>query len=178
MVRVVGAGIGVTPFASIMRSIEMQMRAKDGRSGTGEPTETHFFWICRSQVEFDSFKNLLTGIQKETSFKKLFHFHLYISGELNLTEDKVQDEMKSYSKWAQMWSGRPKWDRIFKEVKAGAEKRLGTTLPTGEPRRREIGVFLCGPSAIGKQLKKAARKHSTPQREAGGTLFSFHMELF
>ena len=209
----VGAGIGVTPFASIMRSIQMQMRAKDGASGATEPTETHFFWICRSQDEFDSFKPLLLSIRAERKFEqpvnilqntfsdrthcmaqlrpassfllsalrflhRYFHFNLYISGELNLTDPKMQAEMKAYSQWTQLFTGRPKWDRIFKEAKGGAEKRLGKTLPSGEPRRREIGVFLCGPPAIGKQLKKESRKQSSPQREEGGTFFSFHMEHF
>ena len=182
----VGAGIGVTPFASIMRSIALQMTLAKGLKRGGDQhvvlPDVHFFWICRSQVEFDSFKGLLKDdIRSQAKIRDQFHFNLYVSGELNLTDSGVQREMKEYSQWTQLYTGRPRWDRIFKEVSASCKQRLGTTTPTGEPLRRDIGVFLCGPSAIGKQLKKASRAHSDKVRESdqgGGTFFKFHMEHF
>lgn len=48
-VLLVGAGIGVTPFVSILKSMNLS------------PTTglvIHFYWICRDQAEFDSFKTV------------------------------------------------------------------------------------------------------------------------
>ena len=135
--------------------------------GADAPTEVHFFWICRSREEFDSFKTLLKDdIRSHSSIAKHFHFNLYVSGELNLTDPAFLQETRAYSEWTQLYTGRPRWDRIFKEVKAESDAAGGG----------EVGVFLCGPGAIGKQLKESARKHT--DKASPGTSFSFHMEHF
>ena len=68
----VGAGIGVTPFASIMKSIKLQyalaraqvqgMRNGDRRAapaGGLQPPMVYFYWVCRDMQEFNSFKGLM-----------------------------------------------------------------------------------------------------------------------
>lgn len=236
----VGAGIGVTPFASIMRSLALRARNwemlrsrggafsgsmgggdDDGKAAaaeaTGPPqawqgavtntprrrtyffndkgktawsapgsnkraastsapdcfadgsnTTVHFFWICRSREEFDSFKTLLKDdIRSQSELAKYFHFNLYVSGELNLTDPDFLNETRAYSSWTQLYTGRPRWDRIFREVKA---ESAAAASPSSS---NEVGVFLCGPGAIGKTLKEASRKHSDSTAQ-----FSFHMEHF
>lgn len=59
----VGAGIGVTPFASILKSIWYRMS-----SASAEKTrlrKVYFFWICRDFGSLEWFKSLLMAIEAQ-----------------------------------------------------------------------------------------------------------------
>jgi len=233
-VILVGAGIGVTPFASIMRSIAIKERAKKadrarrGKEGKRERgnttwmetvndagekyfythnssetkngqktswtlpesariaeeekcTKVHFFWLCRNKTDFDSFKFLLEDdIRSESDLAKNFKTTLYISGELELTNSKILEEMKKYEEWCEVRTGRPKWNRIFKEV-AGEVRDNFSFVPHGG--HRDVGVFLCGPPAIGKALRKMCDKYSPQTRvealtNTDSVPFHYHTEHF
>ena len=88
---VVGAGIGVTPFASILRSVQLRSKQREtimtvarpsswrsamGNQGQDDPRaglqrlvedlvvvpkKIYFYWICRGQEEFDWFCHLLAA---------------------------------------------------------------------------------------------------------------------
>ena len=169
----VGAGIGVTPFASIMRSMVLRRKQQRAVSNGGAPLpKTHFFWLCRSRFEFDAFKDLMRNeISNSSDMARSFEFHLYMSGETNISDSKFQTELKDYGRWAQLFTGRPKWARIFQEIR---QENLG----------KEIGVFLCGPPPIAADLKKCSAKYSddrVAKRKEGlddGTYFIFHQENF
>ena len=204
----VGAGIGVTPFVSIMRSLVLQHKYKqalvqeerrnrrsntqggydDGAAGrsVGDDLQVHFFWCCRNRQEFNSFKGLLKDdIRSNSSLAEKFVFNLYMSGEVEVTSGDVQKELDEYAKWTKLFTGRPNWNRIFKGIR--------NTAKPGE----HVGVFMCGPAAIASQLKSASRKHSD-KRSAGfshmvkrtqgkavkatdpesGVYFDFHKENF
>ena len=55
----VGAGIGVTPFASILKHI--WYRQRKGRLGALRRVE--FFWICRDAPSFGWFQSLLSEVE-------------------------------------------------------------------------------------------------------------------
>jgi NADPH oxidase len=154
-VILVGAGIGVTPFISILKSISM----KNNHEGS---ISIYFYWICRDQSEFDSFKDFFQEIIEIKNFPGKVELNMYVTGELNLKDIKSAE----YNQF----SGRPNWNRIFKEK---AVKHKG----------EEIGVFLCGPDAIAAQLEVACKAHSTKRSKmvakgAVRTLFKFHKENF
>ena len=183
-VILVGAGIGVTPFASIMRSIVLKHKYKQAlRSGgrsdpdaAPEDLRVHFFWACRDRREFDSFKGLLKDdIRSESALKDNFFFNLYMSGETEVTDKKVQQSLDEYARWTKLFTGRPNWNRIFKAIRKDAKP--------GE----HVGVFMCGPPAIAKQLRDASRRHSDKIRSGiikrhregvkDGIFFDFHKEV-
>jgi NADPH oxidase 2 len=59
----VGAGIGVTPFASILKSIWYRMS-----NATAHQTrlkKVYFFWVCRDFGSLEWFKSLLTAIEAQ-----------------------------------------------------------------------------------------------------------------
>ena len=259
----VGAGIGVTPFASIMRTLALQSRrilndkelyeepaATRGNHKVWHPAHTasgriyfengkesawelpkgavvspakqedvlpmvHFYWICRSRQEFTTFVGLMQDqIRHQSGLAKYFKFHLFISvsfdesrkelfwifevciplvlslflpqyyrclhqhvqGELELTKDGLESEIKEYAKWSQVYTGRPRWARIFKEVKKDVE---GRNL-TGSDKN--VGVFLCGPPAIGHQLNATCRSFNPHVKrgklEKADVEFTFHTEHF
>jgi len=63
-VLLVGAGIGVTPFASVLKSIWYRMSHSTTRS-TGRVQKVYFFWICRDFGSLEWFQSLLSAIEQE-----------------------------------------------------------------------------------------------------------------
>jgi hypothetical protein len=59
----VGAGIGVTPFASILKSIWYRMNYP-GEKRT-RLRKVYFFWICRDFGSFEWFRSLLLAIEAQ-----------------------------------------------------------------------------------------------------------------
>lgn len=58
----VGAGIGVTPFASILKSIWYRMNYPKGKTRL---RKVYFFWICRDFGSFEWFRSLLLAIEAQ-----------------------------------------------------------------------------------------------------------------
>ena len=81
-----------------------------GRSGgrsdpdaAPEDLRVHFFWACRDRREFDSFKGLLKDdIRSESALKDNFFFNLYMSGETEVTDKKVQQSLDEYARAMRM----------------------------------------------------------------------------
>ena len=57
--------------------------------------------------------------------------------------------------------GRPRWDRIFEQIK------------TDSSNSKHIGVFTCGPKPLTRELKSLCNSHSK-----SGIKFKFHKENF
>lgn len=58
----VGAGIGVTPFASILKSVWYRMNYPQTRTRL---RKVYFFWICRDFGSFEWFRSLLSAIEAQ-----------------------------------------------------------------------------------------------------------------
>ena len=55
----IGAGIGVTPFASILKHIWYRQR----RNNVGSLKRVEFFWVCRDTPSFGWFQSLLQEVE-------------------------------------------------------------------------------------------------------------------
>ncbi|KAK3288761.1 hypothetical protein CYMTET_3778 [Cymbomonas tetramitiformis] len=170
----VGAGIGVTPFASIIKSIRLRSghsslrpNSPGGLPALSGPKHIYLYWVCRDNQEFKWFSPLLTEAQavgsrgKGESGGPVFEINTYMTGELSLDAFAQDAELPGAGgqKWpGKKWAGRPNWRRIFKEM---SEKHANKT----------IGVFLCGPGA--KELGQQCKANSK-----GGVTFDFHKENF
>lgn len=56
----VGAGIGVTPFASILKSVWYRMNYPKEKTRL---RKVYFFWVCRDFGSFEWFRSLLSAIE-------------------------------------------------------------------------------------------------------------------
>jgi hypothetical protein len=194
VVVLVGAGIGVTPFASILRSILMRKPATieltGGGMGRGQPQfkviarmkaaaqrqqpdgaedsvqtsesyqwkpceRIHFYWLCRSQDEFEWFYGLLQEAVRAAQGDHL-EVNLFQTGEAELS--KVKDLGCGF----RQFFGRPNWNRIF--------PKLAQDYP-GE----SVGVFLCGPAALRDTLQTGTKKGN---KNKSGTNFQLYAENF
>jgi len=60
----VGAGIGVTPFASILKSIWYRLNYPNPKKKT-RLRKVYFFWVCRDFGSFEWFRSLLMAIEAQ-----------------------------------------------------------------------------------------------------------------
>ncbi|KAH8978949.1 NADPH oxidase [Lactarius akahatsu] len=165
-VLLVGAGIGVTPFASILKSIWYRMNNFNSSKPT-RLSKVYFTWVIRDFGSAEWFHSLLHAIE-EQDMQNRIEINIYLTAKIkddDMTNIFVQDvgaeKDAITSLRAPTHFGRPNWDRVFSSI---AEKHTDT----------DVGVFFCGPAVLSRQLHQMSNKYSTP----GGTRFFFGKENF
>ena len=165
-VMLVGAGIGVTPFASILKSIWYRINYPSSRTRLGK---VYFFWICRDFESFEWFRSLLLAIEQQDVNHQI-EIHAYLTAKINPDEaqnimingaDSDVDVVTGLK--APVNFGRPAWDRVFESI---------VTLHPAT----DVGVFFCGPRVLGSTLHRTCNAYSTAGEE--GTRFVFGKENF
>ncbi|XP_043983838.1 NADPH oxidase 1 [Gambusia affinis] len=164
----VGAGIGVTPFASILKSIWYKFKDNDPKLRT---RKIYFYWLCRETHAFEWFADLLKAQEKEMEERGMGDFltyKLFLTGwdqsHVNYVKVNMDQEMDVVTGLKQKTHyGRPNWDKEFEQVR----KENPTSV---------VGTFLCGPEALAKVLAKKCGKYSDVDPRK--TKFYFNKENF
>jgi NADPH oxidase 5 len=156
----IGAGIGVTPFASILQSIVARHKAKREM----KLEKVHFFWLYRGQKTYAWFSDLLEEI--DALKLKLLDISIYLTDTrinsttgllkigMDLVHGSTRKDVLTGLKYRTSF-GQPDWDQVFARIAA-------------EHPYRRTNVFFCGPYPLGRVVRGAARR-------AG---FHFRMEQF
>ncbi|KZT00716.1 NADPH oxidase [Laetiporus sulphureus 93-53] len=165
-VLLVGAGIGVTPFASILKSVWYRMNNLD-KSKPTRLSKVYFTWVIRDFGSAEWFHSLLQAIEEQDTQNRI-EINIYLTAKIKeddmnniIVQDVGAEKDAITSLRAPTHYGRPNWDRVFSSV---AEKHPET----------DVGVFFCGPAVLSKQLHVCCNKYSTPD----GTKFFFGKENF
>lgn len=165
----VGAGIGVTPFASILKSIWLK---SVNNENILKLKKVYFFWICPDTNAFEWFSEMLDAIEKhmtEQGRADFLEYNIYLTRGWNtkqakniyLNEEEETDAITGLQQKTHY--GRPQWDSIFKDI---AQKNPG----------KSIGVFFCGPKVLSGVLHKCANAHSDIGTD--GAKFHYNKENF
>ncbi|KAI9682751.1 MAG: hypothetical protein M1829_006739 [Trizodia sp. TS-e1964] len=147
----VGAGIGVTPFASILKSIWYRMNYPTQKTRL---RKVYFFWVCRDFGSFEWFKSLLMAIEAQDTDSSI-EIHTYLTARIkpddatNIMLNIASPDDAITGLRAPTNFGRPNWDAIFKGV-----RKLHAPA--------EAGVFFCGPKALGSVLHVKCNLYSEP----------------
>ncbi|NXJ39717.1 NOX5 oxidase, partial [Ciconia maguari] len=157
----IGAGIGITPFASILQSIMYR-----GRQGCVCPCSSEaeaavsfqvdFIWINRDQKHFEWFISLLTKLEMEQAEQepggRFLEMHMYMTSALSKNDMKAiglqmaldllaakeqRDSITGLRTRTQ--PGRPDWNKVFGKV--------------AEEKRGKVQVFFCGSPALAKVIR-------------------------
>ncbi|KAF5325318.1 hypothetical protein D9619_009796 [Psilocybe cf. subviscida] len=165
-VLLVGAGIGVTPFASILKSIWYRMNNQH----KGPPTrlsKVYFTWVIRDYGTAEWFHSLLHAIEEQDTQGRI-EINIYLTAKIKedemnniIVQDVGAEKDAITSLRAPTHFGRPNWDRVFPSI---VEKHPET----------DVGVFFCGPPALSRLLHQMSNKYSEPK----GTRFFFGKENF
>ncbi|XP_048363412.1 NADPH oxidase 3 [Sphaerodactylus townsendi] len=164
----IAAGIGVTPFASILKSIWYKCYTLNTELNL---EKVYFYWICRDPSAFEWFADLLCLLEAQMAEKEKAHFlsyHIFLTGwdesqatHIALHNDKKVDVITGLRQ--KTFYGRPNWDTEFKQI---AENHPSDS----------IGVFFCGPQTISNILQKRCKRYSSA--DPRGVQFYYNKESF
>ncbi|CAL1598116.1 unnamed protein product [Knipowitschia caucasica] len=152
VVMLVGAGIGVTPFASILKSVWYKHVQKNQETFT---KKIYFYWLCPDTEAFEWFADLLQSLEKqmnEGDMSDFLSYNIYLTRwkEQEAAHFRVHHEAENDPitglKQKTLY-GKPNWDNEF------------SCIASKHPKTK-VGVFLCGPPQLGKALEKQCLSHS------------------
>ena len=163
----IGAGIGVTPFASILQSITFRYQKAKQKCPSCDHTwsdpippnimhlkKVDFVWINRHQKSFEWFVDLLTDLEITQAIlgeDRFLDIHMYVTSaknesdvrtKLSLAPDLNQDKERKdliAGLMKRTRPGRPNWEAFFSDIKSQSRGR--TT------------VFFCGPPELGRVIQ-------------------------
>jgi NADPH oxidase len=165
-VLLVGGGIGVTPFASILKTIWYRMN-NFNQSKPTRLSKVYFVWVIRDLGMAEWFHSLLHAIEEQDTQNRI-EISIYLTAKLkedemnNIYVQDVGAERDAITSLrAPTHFGRPNWDRIFPTI---ADKHPDT----------DVGVFFCGPGPLASTLHQMSNKYTNPK----GTRFFFGKENF
>ncbi|KAK2753830.1 hypothetical protein FQN55_000194 [Onygenales sp. PD_40] len=148
----VGAGIGVTPFASILKSIWYRMNYPQKKTRL---RKVYFFWVCRDFGSFEWFRSLLLAIEAQDMANHI-EIHTYLTAKIKsddatniMINDVNADQDSITGLRAPTNFGRPNWDMVFRSIRK-------IHAPA------EAGVFFCGPKPLGSTLHVKCNMYSEP----------------
>uniref|UniRef100_A0A669PXQ0 NADPH oxidase 5 n=1 Tax=Phasianus colchicus TaxID=9054 RepID=A0A669PXQ0_PHACC len=151
----IGAGIGITPFASILQSImyRLGLSCPDMEAAS---FQVDFIWINRDQQHFEWFLDLLAALELQQEEQepggRFLELHLYMTSALGRSDVKAvglqlaldllaakeqKDSITGLRTRTQ--PGRPDWSQVLGRV---AEERKG-----------KVHVFFCGSPALAKVVR-------------------------
>ncbi|KYO18618.1 hypothetical protein Y1Q_0009090 [Alligator mississippiensis] len=164
----IAAGIGVTPFASVLKSI-WYISCNPNTELILE--KVYFYWICRDPSAFEWFADLLFLLETQMAEKRKTHFlsyHIFLTGwderqatHIALHYDEKMDVITGLRQ--KTFYGRPNWDTEFRQI---AENHPSNS----------IGVFFCGPKTLSKSLQKMCNSYSSV--DPRGVHFHYNNESF
>jgi predicted ferric reductase len=142
----IGAGIGVTPFASVLDSLVTRKNA-----GDLELEKLYFYWVSGDQRSFDWFRDLLLELEQKDQ-QSLVEIRIYLSRAraslaahaLNLARNLAHDVGKPdlfTGLCAQTHVGEPHFERELSEIAA-------------RHAPDKVDVFYCGRPELGHKLRK------------------------
>merc|ERR1719474_1416349 len=165
----IGTGIGITPFASILQSImhrywkskftcpKCNHQWADGIESIENLKKVDFFWINRDHTSFEWFVNLLSQLELEQHehgghMSRFLDMHMYVTSALQKTDMKavaLQMALDILHKKeerdlitglkSRMNAGRPNWNKVFTKLR--------------EEKKGNVTVFYCGNPMLATTLR-------------------------
>jgi len=171
----VGAGIGVTPFAGILKHIWYRQK----RGALGALRRVEFFWVCRDAPSFGWFQSLLQEVEAAQSDPNFLRINIYLTQKISedmLWNIAVNDAGAEYDPLTLLRTrtmyGRPDWKAIYSRMRMAIE--AGQYLPgSSSELKTRVGTYFCGPPGLAKAVRQEVRAASTATVN-----FSFAKEHF
>ncbi|MCJ1362329.1 hypothetical protein MMC16_001432 [Acarospora aff. strigata] len=182
----IGTGIGVTPWASILKNI---WHLRSGPNPPRRLRRVEFIWVCRDTSSFEWFQTLLSSLEAQSSAAasapgatgiEFLKIHTYLTQRLDLdtttnivlntvgaTNDPLT-ELKARTNF-----GRPDFKRLFTSMRDGIldHSYLGGGLEG--TLRTDVGVYFCGPNVAARGIGRACKSVT-----GGDVRFRFWKEHF
>lgn len=156
----VGAGIGVTPFLSIIKDIVLSAKQ---RADSMQTNCVYFCWVTPNLVQYEWCMDIIRQIENEPSVKDLIRFqaHIFVtklkkdadfrSAIYSSTEERFYKLLKRSllsGLEAKTQFGRPNWYNWFKETLTHDPELVGANGHPGE----DVAIFSCCSPPIRKAI--------------------------
>ena len=172
----IGTGIGVTPWASILKNI-FNLRARPNAPMRLKRVE--FIWVCRDTKSFEWFQMLLSSLEEQSmdaashsgAGPEFLRIHTYLTQRFDADDTanvylnsvgQAKDPLTALS--ARTNFGRPDFKKLFIAMKDGIHEGsyLGGCLEDGNSgekgrKKADIGVYFCGPNTAAKMIRGACK---------------------
>ncbi len=168
MAVLIGTGIGVTPWAAILKNI-WHMRLSPNPPKRLRRVE--FIWVCRDTTSFEWFQALLSSLEEQSlgmtgpgPNAEFLRIHTYLTQRMDIdtaqnivlnsvgTEKDPLTELNSRTNF-----GRPDFNRLLVAMREGI---LNQSYLAGLARgnKTEVGVYFCGPNTAARDIRKACKE--------------------
>jgi ferredoxin-NADP reductase/Ca2+-binding EF-hand superfamily protein len=159
-VVLIGAGIGITPFASVLESLVLRENAGGERGH--DLRKAHFFWLNRDQYSFEWFSRLLATLETQDR-RGLLEVNIFMTG----ARGGATSVGLEVAREALMATGGP-------DVVTGLRTRTRSGHPDWEAELTRIAalhrpdpvlVFFCGPPGLAATLAPLCERLGLPFHE-------------
>jgi len=153
----IGTGIGVTPWAAILKNIWHMRR---GPNPPKRLRRVEFIWVCKDTTSFEWFQTLLSSLEEQSleaaggDGQEFLRIHTYLTQKMDI--DTAQNivlnsvgmavdpltELKSRTNF-----GRPDFGRLFTGMREGIQDRTYLGGLEGS-MKTNVGVYFCGKSYL------------------------------
>jgi len=163
---IIGAGIGVTPWASILKNIwHQRMNSQSMRLRSVD-----FIWVCADTRSFEWFQTLLASLEAQLQpggvklrIRIFLTQRVDVDTASNIMLNSIGVEEDPLTKLkAGTNFGRPDFPKILCDLR---EQILNGTHIEGFERslKMDVGVYFCGPSVAARSIRAACRGASCPE---------------
>ncbi|KAF5246574.1 hypothetical protein FAUST_1135 [Fusarium austroamericanum] len=170
----IGTGIGVTPWAAILKNI---WHLRNSPNPPRRLRRVEFIWVCKDTGSFEWFQTLLSSLEEQSNEAarmpgstgvEFLKIHTYLTQKLdidtaqNIVLNSVGSQMDPLTELQSRTNfGRPDFPRLFTTMRNGILDR--TYLNGLESHiRTTVGVYFCGPSAAARDIKLACKAATVP----------------
>ena len=170
----IGTGIGVTPWASVLKHIY------NIRAGPNPPRRlkrVEFIWVTRSIESFEWFQTLLSSLEAQSAAAaehsggpEFLRIHTYLTQKVdqntaaNIYLNTVGNQLDPLTELrTKTQYGRPDFKRLFGAMRDGLMDQ--SYMELGEEKltarmRATVGVYFCGPGAAAREINAACKESS------------------
>lgn len=170
----VGTGIGVTPWASVLKNIWHMRQSPDPPKRL---RRVEFIWICKDTNSFQWFQALLSSLEQQAGMDDDFlRIHTYLTQRVdadtaqNIVLNSVGAERDPLTELRSRTNfGRPDFARLFVTLrdsildgtyKIEGGKDVGRDAGgegLGANLRAKVGVYFCGPYSAAREIRSACK---------------------
>ncbi|KAF6237545.1 hypothetical protein HO173_004435 [Letharia columbiana] len=179
----IGTGIGVTPWASILKNI-WHLRA--GPNPPRRLRRVEFIWVCKDTSSFEWFQTLLSSLEAQSmeaaagsgAGPEFLRIHTYLTQRLdidttaNIYLNSVGTDLDPLTALNSRTNfGRPDFKKLFGAMRDGiSDGSYMNDLKGGES---DVGVYFCGPNDAARDIRTA-----TDEVTSSDVRFRFWKEHF
>ncbi len=158
----IGAGIGVTPFAAVLESLLLRAYGKGAGQGDGALRKVHFFWLNKDQYSFEWFAALLSRLEAIDTRDLLDIYICMTNGRCDVTSTALhlaRDVLHATGHRdivtglrAKTHMGDPDWETLLRDI-------------VKQHAPETVDAYFCGPHGLAVKLRPVCERLGMRFRE-------------